>query len=89
MSRRFCETWEFASICDRDDFRADFISLDPQASHSDGQFEPPRAGAARIEVQNAGAHLLPGNVAVAVDDDSESGSLRLQIELRKIVENID
>lgn len=54
-----------------------------------GQFEAARAGAAGIEVKDAAARLLPGDMAMARDHDLDSGCLWFQIELREIVQHED
>jgi hypothetical protein len=63
--------------------------LNHEPPNGDRQFEPARAGTARIEVKNAVAHVLLWDVAVAADDSSESRHFGIEIELGEIVENIE
>jgi len=71
------------------DFSPNPRSLDDQPSHADGQFEPPRPSAPGIEIKNAIARLVLGYVAVPINYCLESGGLRFEIELRKIVQHVN
>ena len=78
-----------SSICNPDDFCAKISAVHRKPADRHRQFEAPRACAAGIEIQHAISRLLLRNVAVAGDHDSESRHLRLQIELRQIVQHED
>ena len=72
-----------------DDFGEDFVGGEGELAEGDGKLEAARTRAARVEIEDAGAGFLSGNVAVAGDDDAESGGFGLEVELREIVENVD
>jgi hypothetical protein len=63
--------------------------VDPKSPQADWELESARAGAAGIEVEHSVSLFHFGLVAVAVNDGAESGSFRLQVELREIVEEVD
>src|SRR5689334_3560399 len=71
------------------DFSANPLPVDDQPSHADRQLEPPRPRASGIEVKHAVTRLLLGHVAVPINHRLESRSLRLEIELRKIVQHVN
>jgi hypothetical protein len=60
-----------------------------EARETDGQTEAARAGAARVYIKDAIARMGFGFVGVAVDDDLETGGLRVEVELFEIVEHVD
>jgi hypothetical protein len=64
-------------------------AFDRQCSQRNRQFEAPGAGAAGIEIEHAFARLLLGNMAVAGDYYVESGGCGLEIEIGKIVQDVD
>ena len=76
-------------LTQHNDFSRDLSRADPHPRHADRQLEPPRPRTARIEIERAVLHLLLRNVAVPRDHDPESRGLRLQIEPRQIVEDIN
>jgi hypothetical protein len=78
-----------ASHTKRDDLSLDLASADLDSPHAHRQFEAPRAGAAGIEVEHAGARLLLGNVAVARDHHMETGRFGFEVERREIVQHVD
>jgi hypothetical protein len=60
-----------------------------EARDGDRQAEALWTGAARIDVEDA---IMPVGfefVSVAADDDLEAGAFRVQVELRKIVQDVD
>jgi len=71
------------------EFAAHVSMFQDQAADAYRQFESSRPRAARIEIENAGARLLLGNVTVARDHRMESRCLWLEIERREIVQHKD
>src|SRR5882757_9974207 len=90
-----CPWWLFESLgrthltFDVDDFSANRTVLDYQLPHAHRQLEAPRPRAARIEIKHAMLHALRRLMAVPVDHHSESGRLRLQVEFRKNVQQVN
>ena len=72
-----------------DNPRGYFPRLDLQPAHRNGQLEPLRSRAARIEIEHVTFHFLLGNVAVAVNHSSKPGCFGLQIKLLDDVEDIN
>ena len=77
-----------SSIGNLDDLCLHVFTFNDQFSHADGQLEPSRARAARIQIEHAVACLLLRNVTVSGDDNSETRRFGLQIQLPQIVEHI-
>ncbi len=67
----------------------DFLTFDHQFPDADRQPESLWAGAARIEIEHAGAYFLVGNVTVTINYSFESRSLRLQVQLGEVMQNVD
>src|SRR5579885_1971828 len=72
-----------------DNFTADLVAIYHQLAHRNWQIETPWAGAAWVEVEHAVPGLLPGNVAVAVDDGLNAGGFGIQVELFQDVQNVN
>src|SRR3954454_9620938 len=78
-----------SSVRNLNDLSTNPIPVQHQPADRNRQLEPPRPRAARIEIEHAIPHLLLRNMAVPKDDRIESRSMRLQIESRQIVQDID
>lgn len=70
-------------------FTAHAAIFDKQFAQAYRQLEASRTGAAGVEIEHSSTDFLLRNMAVAADHDGKSGGLRLDIELREIVQHMD
>src|SRR5262245_2150362 len=73
----------------RDDLAVQLAVLDRKPSHRNRQIEPPRAGAAGVEIEHAvlGLHFRP--MRVAGDYGTETGRRRIEIEVLENVQHVE
>ncbi len=80
----------FANCCiHRQDIPPQTSIANFQSSHADGQTEPPRSGAAGVEIQDAIFPFLLGPVRVAADHGGESCGLRIEIKRLQVMKQVD
>ena len=71
------------------EFAPNLSILYDQPSDTHGKLESSRPRAAGIEVEDSVLRLLLRHMTVAADHDRESSSLWFEVQLRKIMHNID
>src|SRR2546428_467587 len=76
------------SDIEREDLGLEPARIDLEACHRDRQAETPRAGAARIEIEDAVAALDPRLVRVPGDDGVEARGAGNEIEGRHVVQDV-
>ena len=78
-----------ASHFDRDQLRIEPPGDDPQPAHGDRQRKTARAGAARIEIDDAVFLTDLGLVAMSIDHGGKAGGFGVEIDVRQNMTHID
>jgi hypothetical protein len=68
---------------------ADSAIFQQELADAHRQFEPPRTGAAGVEIEHAISRLLFGDMTVAADHDGKPCGLRIEIQPPKIVQHVN
>jgi hypothetical protein len=71
------------------DSRPDLSALDNEFTHRNGQLESPGPATTGVDVQNAISFFDQGLVRMARNNDLHACGMRLDVELRKIVDDVD
>src|SRR5581483_11182406 len=74
---------------ERDNFRACGCSIDFQPRHGDRQLEPPRSGAAGIEIHDPALLGDRGHVGMAADDDAKTRDGWIEVQVVNVVNDIN
>jgi hypothetical protein len=71
------------------DSRADLGALDNEFGHGNGQLKSPGPATTRVDVQNSIAFFDQGPMRMARNNHLHAHGMRLDVELRKIVDDVE